>query len=267
MNACAELRKLVASAHLDAPVELPARDRTCRVAEAPERRDDGAAEEVHHGREEDQRADQRREHSVLRRPGVRLNRGVRRQRGERQPLGLRERRGREAAVPDTGHADAPGPAGAKTERAAETRAGDDPSAADGDELVAGIEARGQARQELRVDGDADGDPAEDGVAVDHGHGPRGSLGRHTPDSQSGSPHAAARDAPDELQQRCDVAAAHGALQPWVPGELGRLGRSAVEPRRIAGDDPSQGRLQPGVDPSRLAALGQRVVAVERDSKR
>ena len=48
------------------------------------------------------------------------------------------------------------------------------------------------------------------------------------------------------------------------GELRGLGRGRVEPALVAGDGRAQRGLQACVDPARLAALRERVVAVERD---
>ena len=131
----------------------------------------------------------------------------------------------------------------------------------------GRERRAEAREQALVDRHAHRDAPEHAAAVGHRHRANAAPGRRDPTCKPRAGHRGTRHARDDTAQRRARRAAQSPLEPRVGGELGRLGRGRVEPPLVPGDGRAQRGLQPGVDATGLAALRERVVAVERDRQR
>ena len=133
--------------------------------------------------------------------------------------------------------------------------GDDRPSRTATSRLPSAQAAGERAEQLGVDRDGDGDPADHAAAVDDRDAPRAAA------------EVGAGDAGEDPADAPAVAAPERPLQRGVGGKLlGRAG-GGVEAGAVGRDGAAQPRLQPGVHPAGLAPLGERVVAVERHGKR
>ena len=254
----AELRELVAPAHLDALAEPSVRDRVGGVRESPQRADDRPAEQVRDDAEDDQRRQQRCEEAFLGRTARGIDRALTHEHREHELVRARQRCGPQTAIRRRRRLAGWRGVPARERAGAAAGARDDPAGACSDSACDGESPTASSRTSCASTGTRHGDRAEHASVIDN----RDCTGR-----TDAEPELRPGIRGGEPGERTTVMTPQRALQLRIGRELPRLARRRGEPRPVRGDHAAQPRIDGGVDPARLATTRQRVVAVERDGER